>query len=57
MAAFLGLLPAAPASAYIDPGAGSLFVQVIVGLVVSALAFVKFYWRRLGELLRKLSGR
>jgi len=32
--------------AYIDPGTGSLVLQVLVGAVVGTLVTVKLYWQR-----------
>ena len=33
--------------AYIDPGTGSLLIQVVIGLVVAIGASIKIYWRRI----------
>ena len=33
--------------AYIDPGTGSLLIQVAIGLVVAIGASLKIYWRRI----------
>lgn len=41
------LLIAAPAQAYIDPGAGSLVLQLIIGGVASAFVAIKLFWRRI----------
>lgn len=38
--------------AYIDPGTGSLLVQVIAGGVAAAAVAGKFYWDRLLRFLR-----
>ena len=38
---------AAPASAYIDPGAGSYVVQVVIALLVSAGFAVKTFWQQI----------
>jgi membrane associated rhomboid family serine protease len=35
------------AEAYLDPGTGSMVVQLVVGGLVGALALMKLYWRRL----------
>jgi hypothetical protein len=43
--------------AYIDPGAGSLFVQAIVGGTLAALYAVKLYWHRLKAGLKSLRHR
>ena len=39
----------APAHAYIDPGAGSMFLQLLVAAVAGGLWTLKVYWRRLKE--------
>jgi len=36
-----------PVHAYLDPGTGSMAVQLILGGIVGALTFLKLYWRRL----------
>jgi hypothetical protein len=33
--------------AYLDPGTGSIALQLLMGGIVAALATVKLYWRRL----------
>jgi hypothetical protein len=38
--------------AYLDPGTGSMLVQLIVGGVAAALVALKLYWFRLLRLLR-----
>jgi hypothetical protein len=37
---------AAPAHAYLDPGTGSMILQVILGGVAGIALAGKFYWRR-----------
>jgi hypothetical protein len=38
--------------AYLDPGTGSMLVQILVGGVAAAAVAVKLYWYRLLRLLR-----
>ena len=38
--------------AYLDPGTGSMLVQLLVGGVAAAGVAAKLYWRRLLRLLR-----
>jgi hypothetical protein len=38
--------------AYLDPGTGSMLVQLIVGGFAAAGVAIKVYWRRLTRLLR-----
>jgi len=43
------LLVAAPleALAYLDPGTGSIFLQMLIAGIVSVLFALKMFWRRL----------
>lgn len=41
--------------AYIDPGAGSLFVQAIIGGLLAGLYAIKLYWQKLKAALRKFA--
>ncbi|MGH9465152.1 MAG: hypothetical protein ACRD0X_05860 [Thermoanaerobaculia bacterium] len=45
VAAHLGL--AAPAAAYIDPGSGSLYLQMLVAGLLGLGMTLKLYWRKL----------
>jgi hypothetical protein len=38
---------------YIDPGSGSLFLQLIAGAVLGASVFVKTYWQNVKSFFRK----
>jgi hypothetical protein len=40
--------------AYIDPGAGSLFIQALIGGVLAGLYAIKLYWTKLKLGLTKL---
>lgn len=42
---WLALVP--PAHAYLDPGSGSMFVQLLLGGVAGLFVLVKMYWRQL----------
>ena len=35
------------AHAYLDPGTGSFFLQVMIGGIVGSLAAIKLYWTRI----------
>jgi hypothetical protein len=37
--------------AYLDPGSGSMLIQVILGVIVGGLALVRLYWQRLMALV------
>jgi hypothetical protein len=41
-----------PAHAYIDPGSGSMMLQLLLGGVAGFIVIVKLYWRRVSERLR-----
>ena len=40
-----------PAFAYLDPGTGSMILQLLLGGVAGALVIGKLYWHRLKEFL------
>ena len=42
--AFFIAITAAPAHAYLDPGTGSMILQIVIGAVAGALLAVKAYW-------------
>lgn len=50
----IALLMARPAEAYIDPGSGSMLVQLVTGGVAGGLVLARLYWKRLKE---KVTGR
>jgi hypothetical protein len=47
----------ASASAYIDPGTGSMLVQSLLGAIAAALVFGRSLWRAVSHRLRRLLGR
>lgn len=46
-----------PAFAYLDPGAGSFMLQMLIAGVMSALFAIKMYWYRLKAWIAGLSGK
>ena len=40
-----------PAYAYLDPGTGSIILQMLLGGVAGALVVGRLYWQRVKELL------
>ena len=36
-----------PAYAYLDPGTGSMIIQVIIGVVAGALVTLKVFWSKI----------
>ena len=43
----------APAQAYLDPGTGSILLQVLLGGVAAAAVFLKLFWRSLTSPFRR----
>ena len=41
-----------PASAYLDPGSGSLVIQLLLGGLARVAILLKHYWRRLATMFR-----
>jgi len=39
------------AHAYLDPGTGSMALQLMLGGIVGALAFIKLYWRKVKSVI------
>ena len=50
----VALLTAQDTYAYLDPGTGSMILQVVVGTIVGAFMAIKLYWSRLREFFRKM---
>lgn len=47
MAVFLAVNFAGDAHAYLDPGSGSMFLQLLLGGVAGILLAIKIFWRRI----------
>jgi opacity protein-like surface antigen len=45
------------ASAYIDPGTGSMFLQLLLGGIAGVLVVLKLYWRQFTSFFRRDSQR
>ena len=45
------------ANAYLDPGTGSMLLQLLIGAVVAAMFTAKLYWYRLKAFLKRLAER
>ena len=39
---------------YLDPGTGSLIIQVLIGTFLGGLFLIKVYWKKVNALLSKL---
>ncbi|MDX1382627.1 MAG: hypothetical protein R3190_03230 [Thermoanaerobaculia bacterium] len=46
------LVFARPAAAYLDPGTGSMILQMLIGGVAGALVVIRMYWHRIVGRLR-----
>lgn len=44
------------AHAYLDPGTGSLILQLILGGAIAAAAAIRLYWERTKAIVRRLLG-
>ena len=54
LAALLAAGPGvSPAFAYLDPGTGSMLLQLLLGGVAGAMVVGRLYMRRVGDLFRK----
>lgn len=56
-AVFLLAFSAAPAFAYLDPGTGSMMLQLMLGGVAGALVVGKLYMQRARDFLRNVGRR
>lgn len=45
-------LTAEPLWAYVDPGSGTVLLQLFLAGVAGLLVAVRFYWRRVGRFLK-----
>lgn len=53
--ATLGMLPRAANAQYVDPGAASVLLQVLIAGLVGLVAILKLYWRKITGLFGKRS--
>ena len=42
------------AYAYIDPGAGSVIIQAILGFLAAIFAYVTFFWNKIKSMFNKI---
>ncbi len=49
----LGLTAPSAAEAYLDPGSGSMLLQLVLGGLAGLAVLTKLYWQRLLGLLRR----
>jgi len=54
LGAFLSTFnPVQPALAYLDPGTGSMVLQLLLGGIAGVIVIVKMYWERVATLFRR----
>ena len=56
LATMLLLVPLASAHAYVDPGTGSMIVQIVIAALVGGAAFIGAFWRKLFRRRRDKAG-
>lgn len=47
------VLTAFPAHAYLDPGTGSMIIQLVIGAIAVAGVTLKMYWQRVLDLFNR----
>lgn len=55
VAVAVALTPGTAHAQYLDPGAGSIIVQVVLALVIGTAAAVRLYWGKLSAMLSRRS--
>jgi len=53
---FVALSYSRPAFAYLDPGTGSLILQMLIAGIIGAMYTIKLYWYRLKIFVTQLFG-
>ena len=51
----MGFSPSAAQAQYLDPGAGSIILQVVIAAVVGVAATVRLYWARISVFFSRRS--
>ena len=54
---FLSLVAPQPAHAYLDPGTGSVILQVLVAGALGAAFTIKLWWRNSLDFIKRLLGK
>ncbi len=50
---FLVFDPSCEAMAYLDPGTGSMVLQLILGGIAGVMVVMKMYWQKVKDLFRR----
>ena len=45
------------AQAYIDPGTGSLVLQILIGSIAGGIAVARLYWTKLREIMSRAAAK
>jgi len=48
---YVSLFSASPSHAYLDPGSGSMVLQLLLGGLAGLAVFLKLFWRKLTGML------
>jgi len=43
-----------PLEAYLDPGTGSYFFQIAIGLILGSLLAIKLFWGRIKAIIQRI---
>ncbi len=43
-----------PASAYLDPGLGTMLIQGLLAVIATVAAYASLYWKKFKDLVKKL---
>ncbi len=54
---FLQLVLPSSAHAYLDPGSGSLILQMLIAFIVGSIFMVKLYWGRIRTFFANMSSK
>lgn len=46
-----------PAMAYLDPGTGSMVIQMVAAAIFGSLAVISMFWARIKEFVRNLTSK
>jgi membrane protein CcdC involved in cytochrome C biogenesis len=55
--AFAVIIMAYPASAYLDPGVGSVIWQILLALILGVVFTIKLYWMKIKKMLKYRRGK
>ena len=51
------LMPPTEELAYLDPGSGSFLIQLLIGVLLGSMVFLRKYWSQLRDFLSRISGK